>query len=201
MTTEYNIEFLFPIPVIMFKYDYDKDDLIEKLYKYKETVDEDGVYRSNRGGWHSNYRIHEDPLFLSFSDALNNKVGEALENCTTRNGRIIMQQAWFNINPPGAFNMKHTHPECEMSGVLWIKVPEKSGNLIIENPQSHSQSTVISLLNKPLFEEKQIHKALEYQSIEHKVILFPSNMLHWVEINESNEDRISFAFNLTIQHS
>lgn len=184
----------------MFMYDYDKDDLIKTIYKFKEN-NPDSVVRSNVGGWHSNYFVHEEPLFYDWTDKLNNKIGEAIEQCTTRNGRIIMQQSWFNVNPPGAFNKKHTHPECEMSGVLWIKVPEKSGNLVIENPQAWQQSTVINVLNKQPFSDNQLYKALEYDSIEHKVLLFPSNMQHHVEMNKSDEDRISFSFNLTIQYS
>lgn len=200
MTTKHNVEFIFPTPVIMFMLDYDKDDLVKKIYEYKQNTDPDGVVRSNENGWHSNYHAHKHPLFFDFTEQINNKVGSIIEENTTKHGRITMIQSWFNINPPGAFNRKHTHPECHMSGVLWIKVPEKSGNLIFENANSHVQSTVIDIFNKGIFPDALYHKALEYQSIENKVILFPSYLLHHVEVNKSNEDRISFAFNINIQY-
>ena len=51
MTIDYNVEFAFPTPVIMFMLDYDKDDLVKKIYEYKQNIDPDGVVRSNENGW------------------------------------------------------------------------------------------------------------------------------------------------------
>lgn len=200
MMTKHVIEFVFPIPIFMFDMEYDEDDLIKKIYEYKENTDQEGVVKSNEGGYHSNYRTHEDPLFHDFTEELNNKIGSVIEQHTTRNGRITMRQFWFNINQPGSFNKKHTHPESHLSGVMWIKVPKKSGNLIFDNPNAHTHHVNIDVLNKRRFAEAQYHKALEYHAVEKKVILFPSDLLHHVEVNKSNEDRISCAFNITIKY-
>ena len=200
MMTKHIIEFVFPTPIIMFDMEYDENDLIKKIYEYKEQTDPDGVVKSNEGGYHSNYRSHEDPLFCDFTEDLNNKIGRVIEQHTTLNGRINMRQFWFNINPPGAFNKKHTHPESHFSGVMWIKVPKKSGNLIFDNPHAHNYHTTIDVLNKRRFAEAQFHKALEYTAKEKKVILFPGDLWHHVEVNKSEEDRISCAFNITISY-
>ena len=45
--------------------------------------------------------------------------------------------AWMNINPKGAGNEKHTHPSCAFAGVIWLKIPENSGNLFFYSPFGH----------------------------------------------------------------
>ena len=50
-----------------------------------------------------------------------------------------MNSMWININGPGNYNHSHNHPGCDLSGVLWLKVPENSGNIVFESPQSFTQ--------------------------------------------------------------
>ena len=40
----------------------------------------------------------------------------------------------FYINKPNSYNTKHNHPDCNLAGVLWIKAPKDSGNIVFDNP-------------------------------------------------------------------
>lgn len=82
---------------------------------------------------------------------------------------------WFNHMPPGSKTGLHDHKSgAFLSGVYYIKVPENSGNIVF---QVDSESK-------------------EIISEEGKMILFPPSLKHQVHENQSNEDRISLAFNL-----
>ena len=57
-------------------------------------------------------------------------------------------EGWTNINQPKNFNIKHNHPQCNFAGVFWIKVPDKSGNLIFESPHSFTSFAEINCYTK-----------------------------------------------------
>ena len=42
--------------------------------------------------------------------------------------------AYTTINKPGDYNIKHVHPTNNLSGVLWIKAPQNSGDIIFDSP-------------------------------------------------------------------
>ena len=92
---------------------------------------------------------------------------------------------WFNVNGKNAWNKPHTHPHSFLSGVLWIKVPEDSGELVFHSPNTHNifgmDYTIWSVPPE-----------------EGKIILFPSYLEHSVNSNNSNEERISLSFNIAL---
>ena len=82
---------------------------------------------------------------------------------------------WFNIAQPGDSTGRHNHKdEAAISGVFYIKVPEKSGELIFFIPGK----------NKITIPAK-----------EGRMLLFPANLDHAVNVNSSEDVRISLAFN------
>ena len=85
---------------------------------------------------------------------------------------------WVNISSYGHYNTTHTHGSNlnQLSGVLYLQVPENSGRIIFQNPLDIN-------LNCP------------YQPIEGELLIFPQNIPHMVEPNLSKRDRISIAFN------
>ena len=86
-----------------------------------------------------------------------------------------------------------------MSGVLWVKAPKNSGNIIFESPYMWSGDTEINSYTedfKKLNKQYQIHY---FEPEEGSLLIFPSYIRHSVSENKSNEDRISVAFNLTFK--
>ena len=82
---------------------------------------------------------------------------------------------WFNIAQPGESTGRHNHKdEAAISGVFYIKVPEDSGELIFFIPGK----------NKITIPAK-----------EGRMLLFPANLDHAVNVNSSEDVRISLAFN------
>tara|TARA_Y100000287_G_scaffold148555_1_gene123661 strand:+ start:120 stop:671 length:552 start_codon:yes stop_codon:yes gene_type:complete len=86
---------------------------------------------------------------------------------------------WFNISNPGDNTGWHDHKEnAKISGVFYISVPKKSGNII--------------------FRKKNKNKYQKWfvKPKDGMMILFPSKLEHCVEINKSCDTRISLSFNL-----
>ena len=96
--------------------------------------------------------------------------------------------------------MPHTHPKCHLSGVLWLKIPENSGNIIFISPYEHVAHVEIDELYSDEF--KKSHNSFSNYFLnptEGYMILFPSHLVHYVDVNKSNEDRISVAFNILFE--
>ena len=167
--------------------------LIDRLYEIK-AKDEKGMPRSNVGGWHSHDELYKDEEFKS-------TVGDILYKAKECFGHLDVQEKyvpemtglWGIINPPGSRNNVHTHPYNYLSGVYYLKVPQKSGNLVFLNPRPQDE-----VLSPPKKKEASIHLAhsVDYEPKENSLIFFPSWLQHEVQYNNSKEDRVILSFNI-----
>ena len=160
-----------------------------------------GRARSNNGsGWQSNDGVNERPIFQSLLNGVetvfDNEVfpfymGKESEDCKLQHGNY-----WVNINYQHSYNNVHTHPGCWYSGVFYLKVPEEtrgSGALQFLSGQAKHMSDFTHC-------SKRDADNFVVDPKEGDLLLFPSAMLHYVEPNEVDFDRISIAFNHEFQY-
>jgi hypothetical protein len=157
--------------------DLDTEYWVKALYEYKNHHPK-GVSKSNNGGWQSTDNLHTFPYFYPLINQLYNTIINLFKNPNTK-----LISMWGNISPPNAFNQIHTHNHSissyhntDISGVLYLKVPENSGEITFYDPLFVSKNYTV----KP--KEKDI-------------LLFHQHLPHSVNPNYSKEDRISIAFN------
>ena len=189
---------LFPTTIHCFdirEFDKIQNDLINDAYKLRE-IEPIGNIVSNVGGWQS------DSFFV---DSNKNSLQDVLLSVITnipniKRGTKTSSTAWININPSGAFNSKHNHPNSDFSGVLWIKCPKDSGNIIFENPMGYHMFNQINSYDEDFKDQINLHHCYWFPPIEGRVLIFPSHLEHEVEINKSNEDRISVSFNIRLSN-
>ena len=82
---------------------------------------------------------------------------------------------WFNSALPGEYTGVHNHNgKAIISGVYYLQVPEKSGNVIF------------------IHENKE---ELEIPAKPGKLIFFPAGLDHYVNENKGSVKRISMSFN------
>ena len=142
MDLNYRVHRLFPICVhslTVDNFDQIQDVLIKESYDLRK-IDPVGRQLSNRGGWQSGlYPIDKS------SETLQSVITKSLQGFTPIKNDVLMKvEGWTNINQPKNFNIKHNHPQCNFAGVFWIKVPDKSGNLIFESPHSFTSFAEIN---------------------------------------------------------
>ena len=169
-----------------------KNTLVEDCYNWRKN-DPSGRQVSNQaGGWQSEYQS-----LRNMNPILDSTISTSLMNyLPIRKNILFSVGGWLNINPPGAYNRIHCHPNCHLSGVFWIKSPDKSGDIIFEHPNTFS-SFVENLSYSPKFKlANNTDHMYSCEPVEGKMIIFPSYLNHEVSINESDEDRISYAFNV-----
>ena len=191
--------FLFPKQVVsgnINNFDKIKDDLIDWIYKFKEN--NPGISKiSNKGGWQSQSKlVFTDEGFEKFSDYLIPPVTELLKNYKIYK-EIRIVQMWLNINGPNSYNVSHRHPGSDLSGVIWVKQTPESGRFVFDDLDNVDQILTVNMDPQHLKEKNMLPEIVpDYK--DGTIILFPSMLTHRVEINETNEDRISISFNLKI---
>ena len=193
-----NREALFPTPV------YYKDipnsvELNNYLFNHIKNwaASTPTEQKTNSGtGWHSPTDMNQKKEY----DPLIKELFKMAEDCNKDYGiepKLGLGNMWANINPPGAYNKTHTHPNSLWSGVYYIRVPKDSGKFFIEDPRSGPQTYMPRRLeNLP----KQLWRVIAYEPKEGRMVFFPSWLPHGVDINQNKEQgeaswRISVSFN------
>ena len=196
MDLNYSIVNLFPVPIHQFDvngFSEIQDKLIDYAYNLKK--EDNGVKISNHGGWQSTpFTVeNEDDLLHSF-----------IINCLAgfppiKKSVKLFVSAWININPPGAFNLKHNHPTSDLSGVLWLKCQKDCGNIVFESPRSFATHREIDSYTEDFKKYNNYFHSFHFNPVAGRLIVFPSHLEHHVDFNESQEDRISVSFNVRLE--
>ena len=168
-----------------------QNDLILWIKKFQQNNKSETV--SNVRGWQSkgNFYLEEESfapfmerIWSHITDSIHNFSKEIeLEYLMDHGHKLNLTNIWINVNQHGAFNHVHVHPGSLLSGVLWIKVPDNSGYLVLRDPQEMNNYCL----------GQNAHPIIPKEG---GMALFPAFIPHNVEINESDEERISISFNL-----
>ena len=196
MDLNYKVTNLFPSSVHKLgigNFDDYKDQLIKETYQER---DEDPIGRkvSNRGGWQSN------PIHIGYckSETLKNIIMSSVSKLPISGNLSCTIEGWKNINEPGNFNTLHHHPNCNLSGVLWIKTPENCGNIVFESPEIFNRYKELDSYSDEFKHNSNVYMTYYFPPKEGSILIFPSNLQHEVKENKSNEDRISYSFNIRL---
>lgn len=142
---------------------------------------------SKRGGKNSQPLNFNNPLLLKFINSSLQKVLAIYKPSV----ELVLEKYWININTPGAYNVRHTHPRSVLAGTLYIQVPENSGDLVLYNMNAAQIFAAYSNTYK------------QYNFTEYRIkprpglfVAFPGWLDHSVDINQTQEDRLSISMNI-----
>jgi uncharacterized protein (TIGR02466 family) len=93
---------------------------------------------------------------------------------------------WINVNSKNGYNISHNHGGSFLSGVVYLQSTD-TGFIEFE-PLNY-----IYKINHPMW---YYNGSAKYYPKDGDVIIFPSYLVHRVEPNPSDRDRINIAFNI-----
>jgi uncharacterized protein (TIGR02466 family) len=104
---------------------------------------------------------------------------------------------WANIANPNRRHNFHIHPNCLLSGIVYIKTPQNCGRTIFASPRMHSKNIEPTYVQKNEFNADIFSMPPE----KGRMMIWPSHVPHAVEEGNANEteDRIVLAFNVMIR--
>ncbi len=175
---------IFPVPVLITKYEHSIEDefkFIEKL-RYLEQK-ENGNFKSD-----DTYLLKHNELAL-IKNFIYESLNKFTKNIYQTKQRLVVTQCWTNKNPPNSKHHEHVHPNSIISGVFYFRQsktlpPIQFSKSIQEgiklNPEKYNQ------LNSETF---------LLPMVDGELVLFPSSLRHSVPFNKGNETRYSMSFN------
>lgn len=104
--------------------------------------------------------------------------------------------SWLQIYPPDSFFIKHDHYGAITSGVIYLQVPENSGDLRFYDPIHARRVTNVFFKNVISVGNEYNFQHINYTPKEGEMIIFPPWLEHSVEFNRSSEERIAVSFNI-----
>ena len=146
---------------------------------------------SNKDGWQkdclgiSQFDPVVDMLLNQFAEYM--KVYELKESIYARVTKLFL-----NINPAGASNYMHHHMNADWSGAFFLQSdphPGTSGDLHILNPNRNSFLTTN-------YNTDYKYHSIPFSPVVNRGLFFASHLVHYVDLNRSNTDRISIAYHI-----
>ena len=160
-----------------------------KVKDYFENTD-----NSNRNGYHSLSFTTEKSFEYEQFNQLTNLIGVAKvfaqDTLTSKNLRSDVGELsfWVNINKSYNYNVMHSHGRADLIGIYYVSVPEDSGNFVILRNDGSQYCN--------LYDGRSDLLELNLEPKQGRLYLMPGHLWHYVEANESMEDRISISFNV-----
>jgi uncharacterized protein (TIGR02466 family) len=165
-----------------------------ETYCLEKMKAEPGRVVSNGGGWQSNDLDLATQELAELFAAVRQKLDEvhrAFEFHPSM--RQVITQAWININHQGHFNTSHDHPGSLFSAVYYVKGGADKGELELKTPIIPHTYTISKEITGG-FNAFTGH-AMVIPPVTGDLVIFPSWLLHRVNRSQSDEARISIAFN------
>jgi uncharacterized protein (TIGR02466 family) len=106
--------------------------------------------------------------------------------------------SWLQLNQPQSYFVRHDHYGALVSGVLYITVPENSGDIIFHNPLEARRVTNVFFDRTKIEDNDYNFNHVKYSPIEGEMLFFESWLQHTVGQNLSKDDRVSVSFNIWV---
>ena len=170
---------LFPTPI--WRIEGTPQELVDELYQgaYRFKKEHPSENRSNKGGYQSPpFEVNKfHPQGIEYIDKV---VGDIF--------KFKVESWWYNINGQGHWNTPHTHPDVNLALVLYVT--DSDGLLTFMNPHP------MRLLDDQFYGGLGSHG--EIKANKGDIVIFPSDLVHYVKPNPRKEDRISISMNLQL---
>jgi len=172
---------------------------------------------SNIGGYQSYDNIHQDERFgqlVSIIETQYKQFHAELDLVDQVDFEIL--NMWVNVNFPSCHNKFHRHvnpPSLDritsssvLSGTFYVNVPTDSGELVFHSgredyAQMPNEASIVRIPEIFFKNTKNMHIRPVYRVIPNDgdLLLWFSDVIHGVEVNKSDENRISISFNLGLK--
>lgn len=169
--------------------------LLKEIDYYQETDDAGRSWsKENYRGGYTSYgsltNLHKlSPTFEELEKHLNKHAAKFAKDLDydLQGRKLKMTTCWINVMPQNTYHPLHIHPLCTLSGTYYVKVPNKTSSLKIEDTK------MAYLMSSP--PRKKDDYYYHFKPKAGDLIMFESWVRHEVPPNPAKENRISISFN------
>jgi uncharacterized protein (TIGR02466 family) len=147
--------------------------------------------------WMSTDDLHTLPQMKEFVDVVMVEAGKVLDAYTVQRDSHYITNMWANITHPNHRQNMHVHPNCLLSGLVYIKAPPNCGPTMFASPRRFSKNL------EPKYRERNDLNSdfILFPAERGRMLIWPSHIPHAVEQGtaDETEDRIVVPFNIMIR--
>ncbi len=182
-----------------------KAELVDAVYALRER-DAEGRQRSKSSssiGYTSYYtqgisvRLMEQPPFDELAKFISARAFSYanFQHFDVGNYELVMSTFWVNVQPRNGYHAEHVHPYSHISGVFYLSTAPDAGDILLRDPRA---GRVMSM--PPIAQlGPQNSDVVTIAPSEGQLLLVPSWLVHGVQQNHTDHDRISLSFNFELQ--
>lgn len=184
---------LFPTPLFCAK--VSDITLCDRLEKSILDLREAKQGRFEAGNFTTGDDLHQLDEFREFSQLILDETNEILNFLKVKRDAHYITTMWANVTNPNHRHPVHLHPNSLLSGILYIKTPDKCGTTAFDDPRPAAR------VFEPSYEEMNEWNAglFRFPPSKGTMLIWPSWMKHGVDrgfTEDEKEDRIAIAFNV-----
>jgi uncharacterized protein (TIGR02466 family) len=130
-------------------------------------------------------------------DLIMRESNEVLNFYKVKRDSHYISNMWANITHPNHRHHLHIHPNCLLSGILYVATPKDCGPTVFEDPRPGARIFEPQYAEMNAFNSNRFIVAAE----KGRMVMWPSYLLHAVDAGKSttDDDRIVIAFNIMIR--
>jgi uncharacterized protein (TIGR02466 family) len=190
---------LFPTP--MFTGMLSDIGMCDRVEKILRKLQKSGKGYPSPGGMILAYMTPDDlqtlPEMKELVDVIMAESATVLDAYAIKRDSHYITNMWANIANPNRRHNFHVHPNCLLSGIVYIKTPKNCGRTIFASPRMNAKNI------EPTYFQKNDFNADVFSLPPEKgrMMIWPSHVQHAVEQGTADEadDRIVLAFNIMIR--
>jgi len=160
----------------------DANEVVNLIYKFRETVPYSNKGKTNVFAWHSDYLTHKktsdfDPLIKIIQNKLS-LIGPT-NNWPCYEVTYPITESWAGIYNKTEYTVPHAHEPVQYAAVYYAKAEENCSPIVF----------------------KTLDKDLEIVPTTNTLLIFSGRARHYVPRSILDDERIIFAANFTISFS
>jgi uncharacterized protein (TIGR02466 family) len=189
---------LFPTPIFTGR--LPDLSLCDRIEQYVRQVRKSGEGRSSPKGASPAYitpdNLHTRAEMAELAGVAMTESGKVLDAYAIKRDSHYITGMWANITHPNHRQNVHVHPNCLLSGLIYVKAPPRCGPTMFLSPRKLSKNF------EPQYQAKNdLNSDFFVMPAEKgRMLIWPSHMPHVVDsgTSDESEERIVVAFNVMI---
>lgn len=170
----------------------DNEILYQRALHYKNTVTPNCTWDCDTFTTINVVNLAFDRAFDTLVKQCSNHVIEFSKEFGVESNEATCLDAWVNVAGPGNYQEYHLHSTSHFSLAYYVKAPENCGNIVFKSHEPDMFPLPVSKANYANY--KHIYHVPKVGDL----VIFRSNLLHMVQKNKSNEDRVSVSMNFVL---
>jgi uncharacterized protein (TIGR02466 family) len=141
--------------------------------------------------WQSRHGLHALPALAPLVGQVRHGVAQVLAFLHVEAAPLELTGLWLNVAAPGGAVRMHNHPNNFLSGVYYVQVQQGADTISFHDPRLQTAIVRPPVTELTAYNTDQIVVTVE----EGTLVIFPAWLMHSVDPNRSEKERISASFN------